>query len=392
MTVPMLVVPCLASLALYLLAWCLVVPRLLARRPAARHPVDLPGLTILKPLCGVDEDLERNLATFLDLEHAPLQIVFGVADPLDPALAIVRRLVRARPGRDVSIVVGRTTAAPSPKIALLEALLPHARHPVVLLSDSNVRLAGSEPAAILPLFADPTVGMVYQPVVARGERTVAAAIENLHYTEYAAFLTIGIHALVRQHTVNGKGMWLRRTTLDSIDGFTAVRDSGADDYELGRQVQAAGWGLVPAAMPVGVVQRDWSWRSLLARNLRHAGLRLRICPLAYPLELLVNPVAWALPLVCVPRLAPLALAAIALKLALELSATRLLRGQGLASRFVAVALLKDVVMFACWFVAVFQRTATWRDRTYRLLPGGRIELVATPAGALEAAGALETAA
>jgi multisubunit Na+/H+ antiporter MnhF subunit len=234
--------------------------------------------------------------------------------------------------------------------------------------------------------------MVYQPVVARGERTVAAAIENLHYTEYAAFLTIGIHALVRQHTVNGKGMWLRRTTLDSIDGFTAVRDSGADDYELGRQVQAAGWGLVPAAMPVGVVQRDWSWRSLLARNLRHAGLRLRICPLAYPLELLVNPVAWALPLVCVPRLAPLAVAVIALKLALELSATRLLRGQGLAPRFVAVALLKDVVMFACWFVAVFQRTATWRDRTYRFLPGGRIELVTAPAGALEAAGALETAA
>ena len=391
MTVPSLVaIPCLASLSLYLLAWMLVVPRLLARRRAAVGPVDLPGLTILKPLCGLDEDLATNLASFLDLDHEPLQIVFGVADPLDPALAIVRRLVRSRPGLDVAIVVGRTTAAPSPKIALLEALLPHARHPVVLLSDSNVRLEGSEPAAILPLFADPTVGMVYQPVVARGERTVAAAIENLHYTEFAAFLTIGIHALVRQHTVNGKGMWLRRAALDTIDGFATVRDSGADDYELGRQVQAAGWGLVPAAMPVGVVQRDWSWRSLLSRSLRHAGLRLRICPLAYPLELLVNPVAWAVPLACLPGWQRFALGAIVVKLCLELSATRLLRGASLAPRFVAVALLKDVVMFACWFVALFQRTACWHDRTYRLLPGGRIEALPTPLPATVPA--LETAA
>jgi len=391
MTVPsLLAIPCLASLALYLLAWLLVVPRLLARRRAAVGPGDLPGLTILKPLCGLDEDLAANLATFLDLDHGPLQIVFGVADPLDPALPIVRRLVRARPGRDVAIVVGRTSDAPSPKIALLEALLPHARHPVVLLSDSNVRLEGSEPAAILPLFADPDVGMVYQPVVARGERTLAAAIENLHYTEFAAFLTIGIHALVRQHTVNGKGMWLRRATLDAIDGFATVRDSGADDYELGRQVQAAGWGLVPAAMPVGVVQRDWSWRSLMSRSLRHAGLRLRICPLAYPLELLVNPVAWALPIACVPGMQRLALGAILLKLCLELSATRLLRGESLAPRFVAVALLKDLVMFACWFVALFQRTASWRDRTYRLLPGGRIEALPAPLPA--PVGVLETAA
>jgi len=387
----MFVVPCLASLALYAIAWCLVVPRLVARRrPADGGPhAPLPGLTILKPLCGLDEDLEANLASFLDLDHAPLQIVFGVADPFDPALAVVRRLVRSRPSRDVAIVVGRTTDAPSPKIALLEALLPHVRHPIVLLSDSNVRLEGSEPTAILPLFADPTVGMVYQPVVARGERTVAAAVENLHYTEYAAFLTIGIHALVRQHTVNAKGMWLRRAALDDLDGFATVRDSGADDYELGRQVQAAGWGLVPAAMPVGVVQRDWSWRQLFSRNLRHAGLRLRICPLAYPLELLVNPVAWAVPLALLPGLWRVALAAVVAKVVMELSATRLLRGQPLAARFVPAILLKDVVIFACWFVAPFQRTAWWRDRCYRLLPGGRIEAVAVPdtapVGVLESA-------
>ena len=61
---------------------------------------------------------------------------------------------------------------------------------------------------------------------------------------------------------------------------------------------------------------------------------------------------------------------------MEISATRLLRGQGLAWRLVPVVVVKDFFIFGCWFVAFVPRTAQWRQRTYRLLPGGRIEPVA----------------
>ena len=386
----LLATPCVASLTAYALAWCLAVGWLVATRWRERLAIieaagdlrqaagDLgqeEGLTILKPLCGGDEGLEENLRSFFLIEHEPLQLVFGAADPDDRALVVVRRLMRRFPGRDVAIVVGADPAAPNPKVALLESLLPHARHDVILLSDSNVRLCGHEIAAVLPEFRDPGVGMVYQPVVAVGERTVPATIENLHYTEYAALLTIGARLLAGQHTVNAKGQWVRRAALDAVDGFAGVRDRGADDYALSRLVAEAGWELRLAPECVQVVQQDWSWTSFLARNLRHAGLRWRICPWAYPLELLFNPIPWALlPLAAGSRpLALLGATAIVVKILLEVSVARLLRGVPLAGHLVPVILVKDLAIFGCWFVALFGRTAVWRGRLYRLAPGGRIE-------------------
>ena len=375
----LLVAPCVVSLAAYCVAWVLVTKRVSEsqRTAATTALVDggepLPGLSVLKPLCGIDEELEANLRSFFEAEHEPLQLLFGAEDADDPALGLVRRLAGEYPHRDVTIVVGAEEAA-NPKIGIMEALLPRARHGILLLSDSNVRLAPGDLARVLPLFTDTRVGMAYQPVVAEGERTVAATVENLHYTEYAAFLTIGVHELVGLHTVNAKGQWVRREALARVGGFSGVRDRGADDYALSRLVEEDGWKLVPAATPVRVIQRDWSWRAAASRNLRHAGLRLRICPFAYPLELLFNPIPWCLPLLVAGRLdlAALGTFSIGAKVAMELSSTRLLRGHGLDRRFVPVLVAKDLFIFACWFVALFKRTASWRGRPYRLLPGGRI--------------------
>ena len=101
------------------------------------------------------------------------------------------------------------------------------------------------------------------------------------------------------------------------------------------------------------------------------------------LELLFNPVPWCLPLLVAGRLDLAALGAFSIgaKVAMELSSTRLLRGHGLAWHLVPVLVAKDLFIFGCWFVALFKRTATWRGRPYRLLPGGRI-------APLEAAAAL----
>ncbi len=385
----MVAVPSLVSLAAYALAWCLAVGWFVStciRSNRSRLQPGPRGLTVLKTLCGADEELERNLRSFLAADHEPLQLVFGAADPFDPALLLVRRLAKEYPRREIAIVYGADPAVPNPKVALLEHLLRHARHDVILLSDSNARLKPGEIAGVLPLFDDPRVGMVYQPVVAVGERTVPAAVENLHYTEYAAFLTIGCRLLAGQHTVNAKGQWVRRQALDDVEGFDRVGACGADDYELSRQVAKAGWMLRAAEVPVRVIQRDWSWSSLTARNLRHAGLRWRICPWAYPLELLFNPIPWALPLLATGRrdLALLAAAVIIAKMLMEVTAARLIRGVPLAARFVAVIPLKDLYIFGCWFVALFARTTMWRGRRYRFGDGGRIEPLDAPQSATAA--------
>jgi len=370
-----LVVICAASFGLYGLAWLLVMGWSWRQRRLARRGVDAAteplGVSVLKPLCGADDELERNLTSFFRLDHEPLQLVFGAADPVDPALEIVRRLARRHPDRDVVIVVGTSTDAASPKVGLMEVLLPHARHDIILLSDSNVRVAPDEIGRVLPGFADPLVGMVYQPVVGIGERRLPAAIENLHYTELAAFLAIAARLFAGQHVVNAKGQWVRRAALAAIGDFAGVRDNGADDYMLSRLMLAAGWRLRLSGVPVRTVHRDWSWTALAQRHLRHAGLRRRLCPWAYPLELLLNPAPWALLLLVTPYaswVAPL----VAIKAALEISAARVLRGVPLAWHHAALIPLKDLGYFVGWFASFTVRSVSWRGRSYAIGPAAQL--------------------
>jgi ceramide glucosyltransferase len=337
-----------ASSGLYALAWALVHGwAAWHRRQSPITDAATSGVSVLKPLCGVDEDLERNLASFFRLEHEPLQLVFGAADPADPALELVRRLARRHPGRDVAIIVGADDSAASPKV-------------------------GHDVGRVLPCFADPGVGMVHQPVVGVGEATLAAAVENLHYTEFAGFLSIAATVLTGQHAVNAKGQWVRRAALAEIGDFAGVRDHGADDYMLSRLVLARGWRLRLAPVPVETVQTAWSWRKAALRHLRHSSLRRRMVPWAYPLELLLNPVPWAVALLATD-LAALALPLVALKMAIEVSAARLLRGRPLAWRHAAAIPLKDLLYFTGWFASFAVRTVAWRDRVYAIGPGGRLE-------------------
>lgn len=363
----LLAIPAL-GVALYLLAWVLCLSwlgrqrfRTAGRRLVTRNQ----GVSILKPLCGADDELEANLASFFALDHEPLQLIFGAADADDPGLTLVRQLARRHPDRDVTIVVGASAAAASPKVGLMERLLPHATHAIILLSDSNVRVSPDEVRRVLPCFDDRRVGMVYQAVVGVGEHSAAAACENLHYTEWAGMIAIGTTMLSGEHIVNAKGQWVRRAALATIDDFAQVRDSAADDYQLSQAILAAGWRLALAPHRVRIVHRDWSWQSLFQRHLRHAGLRRRICPWAYPFELLLNPVTWALA-VTAAGLPLVALPLAAIKYACELSAARLLRGVPLAARHAILLPLKDLLYFVGWFGSFSARTVSWRGRTYAL--------------------------
>jgi ceramide glucosyltransferase len=364
-----------ASFGLFALAWLLVVAWRAwhAIRPCAAATGR--GVTVIKPLCGADDDLERNLISFFRLDHEPLQLVFGAAAPDDPALALVRRIARRHPDRDVTIVTGANHDAPNPKVGLQERLLPHARHDVILLSDSNVRVAPDEVGRVLPAFDDPRVGLTYQAVTGIGEESLPAALENFHYNELAGVLAIGATLLTGQHAVNGKGEWVRREALADAGGIEAVRDNAADDSALARLVAAAGWQVRLSPVPVRIVHRTWSWRGLWQRHVRHAACRIRIAPAAYPLELLLNPLPWAAALLATPWAAfapPFLLA----RILLETSAARMLRGSWPSLRHAAAIPLKDAVYLVGWFAPLAIRHVRWRGRRYRLARQARMIPVA----------------
>src|SRR6185436_3075349 len=110
--------------------------RLLRRRRPGPATAALPPVTILKPVCGAGECLYENLASFCRQDYPAYQIVIGVDDPDDPAVAVVRRLKRDFPHLDIVLAVGSLPGA-NRKIANVLQMVRHARHDVLVLSDAD---------------------------------------------------------------------------------------------------------------------------------------------------------------------------------------------------------------------------------------------------------------
>lgn len=388
----LLAVTCLglaAHLASVFLVWLWVRWH---RRTAARQTsAARPGVSVIKPLRGLDEELEQNLVSFFELDYGPLQLIFACEDAHDPALRLVRRIAQRYPRRDVTILGGLSGPAASPKVMVQEAALPRAKHELVLLSDSNVRIGRDDlTACVDAMLTDPRIGMLYQPIVGRGERTFAAAVENLRWSEATGAIALAAWLLFRAVAVTGKGLLCRREALRDIGDLEVARDAAGDDQVSALAMLRAGWRVVPAPVPAQVVHTDWGWSKFVNRHGRHAAIRATIVPAAFAFEWILYPILPALAALALwPSGVTCALLAltVVVKGASDVANLRLLRGTRLAPRFWLAPLARDLVSVPMWLSGLFLRRVNWRGRWYRM---GAMSMM-TPVEAVPQPAAAETA-
>src|SRR5262249_16321004 len=109
------------------------------RRRTPRPGGQLPPVTVLKPLKGADVRLSDNLATFSRPDYPAYQVVFGVDDPDDPAVAVIERLRHDFPAHDLVLSVGNVPGC-NRKVANLVQMMRAARYDVLAVSDADIRV------------------------------------------------------------------------------------------------------------------------------------------------------------------------------------------------------------------------------------------------------------
>ena len=145
--------------SVYALAAMFLVRRF--ARGASPKTLFSPAVTILKPLHGAEPLLYENLSSFCRQDYAgPVQIVFGVQDPADPAVAVVRRLIVEFAGADLDLVVDPRAHGANRKIANLINLSQRARHDVLVIADSDMRVLPDYLARVVGALEEPGVGLV----------------------------------------------------------------------------------------------------------------------------------------------------------------------------------------------------------------------------------------
>ncbi len=372
-----------ASIALYApmmgLFWAAVVKR--RGRPQLSSSAATLRVSILKPLAGCDDDLAANLESFARIEHPSFEILFGVADPHDPAFPVARRFLARHPHVDGRVIVTNPRAAANPKVAQLIDLERAATGQVCVISDSNVRVSPSYLTSLLVELEDPRVGLVTSLFAGTGEQTLGAALENLQICASTAPGIASVAAVTGQPFTVGKSMAVRRTDLERLGGFAAVGHVLAEDYVLGQLVRKAG---LRARLSFDLVENrntECSVVRTLERHTRWAKMRRSLFPLGFAVEPLLSPViVTTVGLLIAPNRTTalfLAIAAFVQTLCAFVSAA-LLRRRGFAWWYVPLEVIRSYVAIFCWLRAWGSRRIAWRGHPFVLQRGSAIVSLSAP--------------
>lgn len=341
-------------------------------RPSARLS-ELPPVSVLKPLCGVDADLEANLRTFFEQDHPRFELVFGVQGATDPAADVVRRLRAAYPHVAVRLVVHDGGRGLNPKVSNLRAMLESAADcDVIVVSDSNVAVARDYLRELATELARPHTGLVTSPISGEGERSLGAALEALQLNGPIA-AGVAIATVLARHTiVVGKSMMFRRSELARLGGLESVANVLAEDYVIGRMYLEAGYTVRLARTPVHNVVRGATVRTFSERMLRWGMMRVRLAPAAFYLDPIASPLFVAVVALGTGTLGAWPLVwAVVLTLVRDGAMILLMRGpRGLST--LPLVLLRDVIVLATWVVTPFHRHVRWRGRRVRVSAGTRL--------------------
>ncbi len=363
----------------------LVLLQLFALRAHLRQPTPVPrirrGISVLKPLCGVDDDLLANLEVFAHLDYPQYEVLLGVKDVTDPAYPVARWAEQLWPAV-MRVVVQRGEPGLNPKVNQLITLCDFARYDILVVNDSNIRVSRNYLAEVAAYFEDPRVGLVTHPLAGAGEQRLGALLDNLYLTTYIGPGVVAAKYLLRKDFVVSKSMALRRDDLRALGGFEAVKDVLAEDYVTGKLVvEKLGKLIAIARNPVTNVTRYRRVSEFVARYARWGVLQRQIVGVpVYLVELLLNPVCFAsLGLVLMRDQLGLSLWAICslTKALLDCFAAQKLRGGAFQWSLIPFVPLKDILAVASWAYGLLNSTVTWRGNRLLVLRGSQLQPIAS---------------
>ena len=183
----------------------------------------------------MDDGLEQNLESFAALEWPDLEVLLGVRSAGDTAWPLATAMALRHPGR-FRVVVQRGEPGHNPKVNQLVSLAGAARHDLLVVSDSNVRVGPEYLYEIAALLEDPEIGLVTHAIAGAGELRLGSLFDHLHLSGYVSPGVVAAKCLLGADIVVGKSMAFRREDLEALGGFEAVKDVLAEDYVLGRMV------------------------------------------------------------------------------------------------------------------------------------------------------------
>jgi ceramide glucosyltransferase len=344
------------------------------RRICESHSSFSPPVTVLKPLHGDEPRLFENLSSFCEQNYPRFQVIFGAADPNDPALDVARAVQRTHPECDIAIIAGSAQASGNPKVSNLIGMMPVVKHSLLIIADSDIGVERSYLQAVASPFADPKVGAATCIYAGVSNGTPVSDLGALYVNEHFSPSVLAAQVIEPLSYCFGATMAVRSDVLKLVGDLQALSERLGDDYVLGNLVRKAGYTVALCAYVVQTHVAERTLGGLLARELRWART-VRACrPAGYAGSIIMHVLPFSM-LFALTASAPLARAA-----AIAAAAcARLLLHQESRKTFaphtgVRMWLLpvRDFLSVGVWCASYLGRAVTWKGARHRVDAYGRM--------------------
>jgi ceramide glucosyltransferase len=329
----------------------------------------VPPVSILKPIRGLDRESYENFSSFCQRDYPEFEILFCVSDEFDPAVPVIKKLIDDFPQRAIRLLIGTEEIGVSDKVNKLCRMAREARHDILVVSDSDVRVDRGFLREVVKLFPDPQVGGVTCLYRGLTGGSLAADLEALGNSADFAPGVLVARLFGGLNFMLGAVMVTTKKHLAEIGGFESLADYFCDDYELGNRIASHGYRVELSRFPVDITyphetlgdafrhQLRWNLSIRYSRPWGHFGL------------IFSNWVPWA---VLVGSLASWRAAVVYLVIALlfRTAMATSIGTRGMRDRMILQKLwllpVRDVFAFAVWVASFFAQRIHWRDRLFRV--------------------------
>jgi ceramide glucosyltransferase len=374
MTILMILLAALLSGALiYSVLTIAAAHHYLSVRPSA--PIHTPPISLLRPLCGRDEDTEENLRSCFGLEYPDFEILVAVHEPDDPAAAAFENVRAEFPeGPAARLIVTGKASMPNAKAHNLQLLIARAKHDVLVMTDSDVRVAPNTLRVIAAEFQDADVGVITCPYRASAGRSTWSRLESIGMnTEFLGGVLVA-RMLDGMRFALGPAIAARRDVIDRLGGFGELGEFLAEDFVLGQRAAEQGDRVLLSSCAVEHRIGSQRFGPNMRHRLRWARSTRRSRPAGYWGQVFTNPLPLAFLLCLVDHKAwPLVPVTAALRALAAWATASWVLSSPLSVVDWLLLPVQDVLSFGIWAAGFFGDEIQWGGQRYKVGADGRFE-------------------
>jgi ceramide glucosyltransferase len=339
-----------------------------------------PPVTILKPLCGLDNDTYGNLASFCQQNYHEYQIVFAVQNSDDPCIEIVNKLLAEFPHLDLELMISDRAIGTNLKVSNLNNALTKAKHNILIIADSDIRVKPDYLQTVIQPLQDEKNGVVTCLYRSISNHWISSLESLARSTEFHPSVLLA-QQLEGVKFAFGSTIVIRKQVLEKIGSFEAIADYLADDYLLGKLPTEIGYKTILSDYIVDHVlgestiieslqrQSRWDKCTKVSRLGGYIGLIftygtvhsliLLLLTKASILGIIVLTITWVIRL-----------------LSAWIIGVKLINDD-LAKKYLFLVPIRDIISCCSWIYSFFSNQVEWRGKKFNLIKGGKLELIKT---------------